>query len=132
MENRRVPNFWFILNTESTSTPRALEVSAIEREIELSFIRERGKSHVLAEEWGSMKPVFAVASGGLHPGMVPAITKIMGHDVIIQLGGGIHGHPKGTRAGAAAARAAVEAASDGIPLEKAKSPELKLALRHWK
>lgn len=110
----------------------AREVEAIEREIELSFIRERGRSHVLAEEWGHIKPVFAVASGGLHPGMVPALTRIMGYNVIIQFGGGIHGHPKGTRAGAKAARAAVEATMSGIPLDKAKSPELEQALRHWK
>jgi ribulose-bisphosphate carboxylase large chain len=110
----------------------ASEVESTEREIELSFIRQRGKSHVLAEEWGKIKPVFAVASGGLHPGMVPALTRMMGFDIIVQMGGGIHGHPKGTRAGAAAARAAVEAVAAGIPLNRVKSAELEQALRHWK
>ncbi|MCD4740125.1 type III ribulose-bisphosphate carboxylase [archaeon] len=108
------------------------EVEAIDREIELSFIREKGASHLLAEEWGKMKPVFAVASGGVHPGMIPKIMKIMGNDVIIQLGGGIHGHPKGTRAGAKAARAAVESTVARFPLDQVKVPELHEALEHWK
>ena len=108
------------------------EVEAIEREIGLNFIRERGRSHILAEEWGKIKPVFPVASGGLHPGLVPALTRIMGFDIIIQMGGGIHGHPHGTRAGASAARAAVEAAVEGIPLSDVKNSELQQALRFWR
>ena len=52
--------------------------------------------------------VFPVASGGLHPKSVPKLVKRMGKDIIIQAGGGIHGHPGGTIAGAKAMRAAVE------------------------
>ena len=49
------------------------------------------------------------------------------------MGGGIHGHPKGTLRGAIAARQAVEATMQGIPLNKyAKTHlELKEALEFW-
>ncbi|NIP40412.1 MAG: ribulose-bisphosphate carboxylase large subunit, partial [Candidatus Aenigmarchaeota archaeon] len=49
-----------------------------------------------------MKPVFAVASGGLHPGSIPKLLEKMGTNIIIQAGGGIHGHPGGSEAGAIA------------------------------
>lgn len=66
--------------------------------------------NALTKEWFGLKTVFPVASGGLHPGSVPQLIKKMGKDIIIQAGGGIHGHPKGTIAGAKAMRAAVERA----------------------
>ncbi|MFH0986627.1 MAG: type III ribulose-bisphosphate carboxylase [Candidatus Micrarchaeota archaeon] len=82
---------------------------------------------------GDIKPVFPVASGGLCPTHVPDLVNILGKDVIIQAGGGVHGHPKGTAAGAAAMRQAVDAAMDRIPLkEYAKThEELRSALKKW-
>ncbi len=62
----------------------------------------------LTQKWFGLKTVFPVASGGLHPGSVPALVKRMGKDIIIQAGGGIHGHSGGTIEGAKAMRAAVE------------------------
>ncbi|HEC96201.1 MAG TPA: ribulose-bisphosphate carboxylase large subunit, partial [Euryarchaeota archaeon] len=38
---------------------------------------------VLGQEWAHIKPVFAVASGGLHPGSVPAVIRYLGNDVVI-------------------------------------------------
>ena len=86
---------------------------------------------------GSMhgaKPVMPVASGGLHPRLIPEVFRIFGKDVVIQLGGGIHGHPLGTRAGAAAARQAIDAAARKIGLAgyARKHAELRIALKHWK
>ncbi len=109
------------------------EVKAIGEEIEDTIIY-KGKGHVLSENWLNLKPVFAVCSGGLHPGKIPALVKAMGNDIIIQLGGGIHGHPLGTRHGAIAARQALDATVDGISLKYAamKEFELALALRKWK
>jgi ribulose-bisphosphate carboxylase large chain len=54
--------------------------------------------------------------------------------VVIQAGGGIHGHPEGTVAGAVAMRQAVDATVQGKPLEEyAKThKELALALNLWK
>jgi ribulose-bisphosphate carboxylase large chain len=53
---------------------------------------------------------------------------------VYQFGGGCHGHPDGTRAGARAIRQAVDAVLEGSSLEeKAKtSPELKDAIKKWR
>ena len=107
------------------------EVLRIEEEIENRFIK--AKKHYLEEDWGKIKPVFAVCSGGLHPGLVPKLMKMMGNNIIIQAGGGIHGHPKGTMAGAKAMREAVEASLKGISLKDyAKThEELRYAIEKW-
>ncbi len=90
------------------------------------------KENVLAltEPYYGIKKVMPVASGGLHPGSVPRLYSIFGKDVVIQSGGGIHGHPKGSVAGAVAMRQAVDAAVSGIPLrEYAEThPELREAI----
>jgi ribulose-bisphosphate carboxylase large chain len=85
------------------------------------------------EPMGDIKPVLPVASGGLHPGMVPKLVEYFGNDTVIQAGGGIHGHPDGTIKGAKALRQAVDAAVAGIPLEEyAKTHgELGKALTKW-
>ncbi|MCD6575845.1 MAG: type III ribulose-bisphosphate carboxylase [Nanoarchaeota archaeon] len=100
-------------------------------DVEGKFIRKRG--HMLAENWGKIKPMFAVCSGGLHPGLVPPLVKMFGEDIIIQAGGGVHGHPRGTRKGATAMRQAVDATLRGVPLrEYAKThKELKEAIEKW-
>ncbi len=81
----------------------------------------------------NVKPVFPVASGGLHPGMVEKLISLLGTDVIIQAGGGVHGHPNGTRAGATAMRQAVDAVMKGVSLVSyAKDhKELASALEKW-
>jgi ribulose-bisphosphate carboxylase large chain len=88
----------------------------------------------LRKNLGGLKPVMPVASGGLHPGLVAQIIGIFGEDVVIQAGGGIHGHADGTAAGAKAMRDAVEASMQDIPLNQyaEKSRELKRALQIWK
>lgn len=80
-----------------------------------------------------LKPMIPVASGGLHPALIPNIAKIFGNDVVIQFGGGIHAHPNGTVAGAKAVRQAVDAMMKKINLKDyAKSHrELELALKKW-
>jgi len=107
------------------------EILAIEDEIEKKIIKE--KSHSLAEDWHNIKPVFAVCSGGLHPGLVPYLVKTLGKDIIIQAGGGIHGHRLGTKAGAKAMRQAIDATLNNIPLKQYSKnhKELKIALEQW-
>ncbi len=85
-------------------------------------------------EMDNMKTVLPVASGGLHPRLVPALLETFGNDVVLQAGGGIHGHPDGTVAGAKAMRQAVDATLDQKSLEDyAKThKELKAALAQWK
>lgn len=87
----------------------------------------------LISDWHGLKPVLPIASGGLHPGLVPELIKILGKEVIINFGGGIHGHPEGTLAGAKAARQALEAAMKKIPLKEyaGKNKELEQALERW-
>ena len=103
----------------------------IEEEMEHQFTRQTKEN--LSQRWFGVKPVFGVASGGVHPGIVPQIMKFMGVDVVIQAGGGIHGHPDGTVAGAIAMRQAVDATLNGISLRKyAKDhTELRKALEKW-
>jgi len=88
----------------------------------------------LREDWGSIKPILPIASGGLHPALVPKLVEILGENLIINFGGGLHGHPQGSIAGARAAVQSVEATIKGIPLKiYAKNhPELKIAIEYWK
>jgi len=89
---------------------------------------------VLKEKMWKFKKVMPVASGGLHPRQIPELVKIFGNDFVIQMGGGIHGHEMGTRAGAMAARQALYAYEKGISLEQysKKHKELKQALEKWR
>ena len=88
----------------------------------------------LKEKIVDLKPVFPVASGGLHPRLVPELIKFFGTDVIIQAGGGIHGHREGTVAGAKAMRQAVDATLKGISLKEYAQTyrELQIALEMWR
>ncbi len=88
---------------------------------------------MLRSKWYNIKPTFPVASGGLHPGLIHKLLDILGTDLIVQAGGGVHGHPRGTRAGATAMRQAVESYIKGISLkEYAKThKELAEALEKW-
>ncbi|MHA1130591.1 MAG: RuBisCO large subunit C-terminal-like domain-containing protein, partial [Candidatus Helarchaeota archaeon] len=88
----------------------------------------------LRGNWYGLKPVFPVASGGVHPGIVHINVEYLGTELVIQAGGGVHGHPKGTRMGARAMVQAAEAAFRGInPESYAKThPELAIALEKWK
>ena len=65
--------------------------------------------------------------------MVPDLVKILGKDIAIMMGGGVHGHPQGTRAGATAARQAVEAVMEGESLKDYARTHLELrrALEKW-
>ena len=91
------------------------------------------KNMLLDQDWDSIKSAFPVSSGGLHPGLVPDVMDIYGNDLVLLVSGGIHGHPKGTRAGARAALQAVEAWNEGMTLEEKakKAKELGQALEKW-
>ncbi|KQC03310.1 MAG: ribulose 1,5-bisphosphate carboxylase [Methanoculleus sp. SDB] len=80
-----------------------------------------------------MKSSFPVASGGLHPGKVYGELQALGTDIVLQAGGGIHGHPDGTAAGARAMRQAVDAFMAGVHAEEYARDhyELERALQRW-
>ncbi|HLB70705.1 MAG TPA: type III ribulose-bisphosphate carboxylase [Candidatus Methanoperedens sp.] len=89
--------------------------------------------NMLSQDWGKIKPVLPVSSGGLHPGLIPIVMDILGNDCTLLVSGGIHGHPNGTRAGAKAAIQAIEASMEGIDLKEyaRNHKELKQALDKW-
>jgi ribulose-bisphosphate carboxylase large chain len=87
----------------------------------------------LKQDWYHIKQTFPVSSGGLHPGLLPEILKRFGNNLVIQVGGGVLGHPMGAQAGAKAVRQAIDAYLEDISLDKmaAKNLELKAALDKW-
>jgi ribulose-bisphosphate carboxylase large chain len=93
----------------------------------------RGDNEALLCRCYGLKQVFPVSSGGLHPGKVAAELAALGTDLVLQAGGGIHGHPGGTVAGARAMRQAVDAFMEKVPPEEyAKDHyELEQALQKW-
>jgi len=81
---------------------------------------------------GNVARVFPGPSAGIHPGMVPQVLHDYGSDVIINAGGGVHGHPQGARAGAKAFQQALDFALQGRPVGLAENaPELAQALGLW-
>ena len=107
------------------------EVHELEEEIEGKHVPETALR--LEQNWYDKKPTLAVCSGGLHPGHIPFLIRHLGRNISIQMGGGIHGHPRGTRFGAIAARQAIDAALQNISLRKYSEDfiELREALRLW-
>lgn len=101
---------------------------------------EGGKEEVVAinnflrSEWYGLKTVLPTASGGLHPGHIPDLYKILGKDMLLNFGGGIHGHPGGSSAGAKAVVQALDATLKKQTLQESSltHPELKRALEKWK
>lgn len=47
----------------------------------------------------AIKRAFPVPSAGVHPGLVKRIIDDFGEDIVINAGGGVHGHPDGATAG---------------------------------
>jgi ribulose-bisphosphate carboxylase large chain len=95
--------------------------------------RSPGMGWDMIQDWHGRKPILPVSSGGLHVGLVYPLLDILGTDVVIQLGGGIWGHPDGGRAGAKALRDAIDGYLEGKPIEECAtgSPELRTALGKW-
>jgi len=104
----------------------------------MQVLREQHTNRVgdiqFEQDWFGLKSTIPVASGGLHPGHVPALYEIFGKDAFWAFGGGCHGHPDGSMAGARAIRDAIEGVILGKSLDDVakESPELKRALEIWK
>ncbi|MHA1370371.1 MAG: RuBisCO large subunit C-terminal-like domain-containing protein [Promethearchaeota archaeon] len=70
-------------------------------------------NRALTRDWAHLKPTLPMASGGLYPGALPKIRRFNeaignGYKIGCNAGGGIHGHPDGTRDGARAMRLMAE------------------------
>lgn len=93
------------------------------------------KFHTLGQKWFDIKPLFPVASGGLHPGVLDTVVAKLGTDIYIQLGGGVLGHPQGIEKGVEAAIEARKAIAEGVSFDEFinKNPNsaLAIAISHW-
>ncbi len=110
-----------------------LHVGAVVGKMSESQEEVSSNIEALRGEMFGLKLMLPVASGGLHPGLVSSLVEIFGCDMVIQAGGGIHGHRGGTRSGARAMRQAVDAVSLGKTLAEyaADHEELRVALETW-
>lgn len=93
-------------------------------------------SMTLGQYWYGMRPVWHVASGGLHPGNISEVIHQLGEDIILQTDVGVLGHPWGIEAGAEAMIQAKDVAigrnnMDQWILEHPDSALAKAAY-HWK
>ena len=66
--------------------------------------------------------VIPALSCGMHPGLIDAVTERFGVDYMANVGGALHGHPGGTRAGARAMRQAID---------KNYGEEYNIAIQKW-
>jgi ribulose-bisphosphate carboxylase large chain len=105
----------------------------------LDLLRERttpaspARGVYFDQDFAGLKAVWPVASGGIHVLNIPDLYAIYGNDAFWLFGGGTHGHPRGSRAGARANRVATEAVASGKTLEDAARtcPELREAMELW-
>ena len=88
----------------------------------------------MPQKWGSIKEALPVSSGGLHPGILPLVFDLYGTtDLVLQVGGGVLGHPDGAEAGARAVIQSIDAYRKKISLEEyaEANKELRRALEKW-
>ncbi|MDD5254346.1 MAG: type III ribulose-bisphosphate carboxylase [Candidatus Nanoarchaeia archaeon] len=105
----------------------------LDSEREIEFRKTKKYDELFEQRWYGTRRVMAVASGGLQPLMIGKVVDKMGKNVVLNFGGGIHAHPWGTRAGATAARQALDAYLNGIRFEvyAKKRNELGQAIEKW-
>jgi len=108
------------------------EVLEINKVITEQKIRGNDLS-IVDQDWGDIKPMLPVASGGLSPLHIPDLIDILGMNLVYQFGGGCHGHPDGTEAGAKAIRQAVDAVLQDYGLKEyaKKHIQLRKAIEKW-
>lgn len=86
------------------------------------------------QDWGGLRKVMPVASGGIHAGQMHQLLDLFGDDVVLQFGGGTIGHPQGIQAGATANRVALEAMvkarNEGRDIAQ-EGPEILAAAARW-
>lgn len=68
------------------------------------------------QPWWNIKPMMYACSGGTTQLVVKNCIDALGTDIILAAGGGVHGHPDGSEAGARSMRQAIDAAIKGIDL----------------
>lgn len=79
------------------------------------------------QPWWNIRPMMYACSGGTTQLAVEKIVKAVGTDVMLAAGGGVHGHPDGSEAGARSMRQAIDAAMAGIPVVEYAKTHAELA-----
>ena len=79
------------------------------------------------QPWWHIKPMMYACSGGTTQMAVEKIVKEVGTDVMLAAGGGVHGHPDGSEAGARSMRQAIDAAMKDIPVTEYAKDHVELA-----
>ncbi len=86
------------------------------------------------QDWGDLRKVMPVASGGIHAGQMHQLLHLFGDDVVLQFGGGTIGHPAGIQEGATANRVALEvmtkARNEGRDIVN-EGPDILAAAAKW-
>lgn len=77
--------------------------------------------------WEGFKRTLPVIAAGISPANLGANFEVAGRDALFLAGGGIHGHPDGSTAGAKAMMQAARALIEGRPLEEAAKSHRELA-----
>jgi ribulose-bisphosphate carboxylase large chain len=107
-----------------------LHIGSVEGKFYYDKLETQRTLNALRQTWYHIKPTMPVSSAGNRPGNIHISIETLGVDMMFLAGGGIHGHPDGSTAGAKAMMEAAKAAISGVPLEEAakKYPELLRAL----
>lgn len=106
------------VDTLHTGSPKAKmedygESELIAKTVSVDIVEPDEKQFALGQNWFGMKECWPVASGGLHPGVLDKVVAKMGPNILIQMGGGVLGHPEGVSRGVEAALEARKAIAAG-------------------
>jgi len=106
------------VDTLHTGSPKAKmedygESEVIAKTVSSDSIEPDDKQLTLGQNWFGMKESWPVASGGFHPGVLDKVVEKMGPNILIQMGGGVLGHPEGITRGVEAALEARKAVAAG-------------------
>jgi ribulose-bisphosphate carboxylase large chain len=94
----------------------------------MSNLRKTNPKIEINSKWRIIKKTCPIISGGLNPVLLPEFIETIGTiDFITTMGAGVHSHPDGTKAGAAAVLQAFEAWQKNIPQEEYAKDHKELA-----
>lgn len=83
------------------------------------ILADKYMGHFFEQNWYGMKKCNPIVSGGLNPTKLRAYADaIKDVDFVTTMGGGVHSHPGGTKAGATALVQACEAWKKGVTIEE--------------
>lgn len=87
----------------------------------------------LQSPFHDLKSTFPSPCAGIHPGMIPAMMKDIGNDMVIGAGASMHAHPMGLEAGVNALKQAADSVLKNIPIEEYSKDhkELQAAIDLW-